>query len=67
MDRALSFLQIPCTQHPSASSNAFMGLPAKMVEIGGQIIEGLWQGIQARWEGVNTNVIITTNGWIDDL
>ncbi|TDX72598.1 hypothetical protein EDE05_12819 [Neorhizobium sp. R1-B] len=36
--------------------NAFLELPARMVEIGGQIIEGLWQGIQARWENVKAGV-----------
>jgi phage-related protein len=31
---------------------AFAALPARMLEIGGQIIDGLWQGIQAKWESV---------------
>ncbi|EPE95709.1 phage tail tape measure protein [Rhizobium grahamii] len=35
---------------------AFVALPGKMIEIGGQIIDGLWQGIQARWEGVKANI-----------
>jgi TP901 family phage tail tape measure protein len=35
---------------------AFAALPAKMVEIGGQIIDGLWQGIQAKWESLKANV-----------
>lgn len=35
---------------------AFMALPAKMMEIGGQIIDGLWQGIQAKWESVKAGV-----------
>jgi phage-related protein len=36
--------------------NAFLALPGKMIEIGGQIIDGLWQGIQARWESVKGNI-----------
>jgi TP901 family phage tail tape measure protein len=35
---------------------AFAALPAKMMEIGGQIIDGLWQGIQAKWESVKAGV-----------
>jgi TP901 family phage tail tape measure protein len=35
---------------------AFAALPAKMMEIGGQIIDGLWQGIQAKWESVKSGI-----------
>lgn len=35
---------------------AFAELPARMVEIGGQIIDGLWQGIQAKWASLKANV-----------
>jgi len=30
----------------------FANLPAQMMEIGGQIIDGLWQGLQSKWEAV---------------
>ncbi|MGW9230563.1 phage tail protein [Pseudorhizobium sp. NPDC055634] len=36
--------------------NAFMALPARMMEIGGQIIDGLWNGIKAKWESVKAGV-----------
>ncbi len=35
---------------------AFQALPAKMMEIGGQIIDGLWNGIKAKWETVKAGV-----------
>jgi TP901 family phage tail tape measure protein len=35
---------------------AFQALPAKMIEIGGQIIDGLWNGIKAKWETVKSGV-----------
>jgi phage-related protein len=35
---------------------AFQALPSKMMEIGGQIIDGLWQGIQAKWENVKSGI-----------
>ena len=35
---------------------AFQALPAKMMEIGGQIIDGLWNGIKAKWESVKSGV-----------
>jgi hypothetical protein len=34
----------------------FAELPARMMEIGGQIIDGLWQGISAKWEEVKANI-----------
>ena len=36
--------------------NAFLELPGRMMEIGGQIIDGLWQGIQSKWESVKAGV-----------
>lgn len=45
---------------------SFAALPAKMIEIGGQIIDGLWQGIQAKWESLKANVTGLGNsivGW----
>lgn len=50
--------QFGATARAAASEllNAFLELPARMVEIGGQIIEGLWQGIQAKWESVKAGV-----------
>jgi phage-related protein len=47
--------------------NAFLALPAKMIEIGGQIIDGLWQGIQARWESVKGNIVGLANGITDSV
>ncbi|MBP1849697.1 hypothetical protein [Rhizobium halophytocola] len=35
---------------------AFADLPGKMLEIGGQIIEGLWNGIKAKWDSVKSGV-----------
>jgi TP901 family phage tail tape measure protein len=35
---------------------AFSNLPSQMIAIGGQIIDGLWQGIQAKWETVKSGV-----------
>lgn len=35
---------------------AFAAIPAKMLEIGTQIIDGLWQGIQAKWESVKAGI-----------
>lgn len=35
---------------------AFAALPAKMMEIGGQIIDGLWNGIKAQWETVRGGI-----------
>ncbi|TKT58356.1 hypothetical protein [Rhizobium sp. LC145] len=36
--------------------NAFLALPGKMLEIGGQIIDGLWNGVKARWEAIRGNI-----------
>jgi hypothetical protein len=47
--------------------NAFLALPAKMIEIGGQIIDGLWQGIQARWESVKGNITGLANSITDSV
>ncbi|RVH99987.1 phage tail tape measure protein, partial [Sinorhizobium meliloti] len=35
---------------------AFMALPARMAEVGGQIIDGLWNAIKARWEVVKAGL-----------
>jgi hypothetical protein len=37
--------------------DAFRALPAKMMELGGHIIDGLWQGIQSKWESVKSSVV----------
>ncbi len=42
--------------------NAFMNLPAQMIEIGGQIIDGLWQGIKAKAEQLKAGVTSIGNG-----
>lgn len=47
--------------------NAFLALPGKMIEIGRQIIDGLWQGIQARWEGLKSNITGLANGIADTV
>lgn len=36
---------------------AFAEIPGKMLAIGGQIIDGLWQGIQAKWETVKAQIM----------
>ncbi|WP_280102469.1 phage tail tape measure protein [Sinorhizobium fredii] len=41
---------------------AFQALPGKMMEIGGQIIDGLIQGIKARWESVKGGVADIATG-----
>ncbi|RVI45939.1 phage tail protein, partial [Sinorhizobium medicae] len=35
---------------------AFMAPPARMAEVGGQIIDGLWNAIKARWEVVKAGL-----------
>lgn len=52
----ISELTARVVQFATDIANAFMALPAKMMEIGGQIIDGLWQGIQAKWESVKAGV-----------
>lgn len=44
---------------------AFVNLPAQMLEIGGQIIDGLWQGIKAKWDEVKANVTGLANSIAD--
>jgi TP901 family phage tail tape measure protein len=44
------------TQFAADFVTVFLALPAKMIEIGEQIIDGLWQGIQAKWEILKSNV-----------
>ncbi len=34
----------------------FTSLPSQMLTIGGQIIDGLWQGLAAKWEGLKAKV-----------
>ncbi len=41
---------------------AFAAIPAQMMAIGGQIIDGLWQGIQAKWESVKASVTGLASG-----
>jgi TP901 family phage tail tape measure protein len=36
--------------------SAFTAIPGQMIEIGGQIIDGLWNGIKAKWETVKAGV-----------
>jgi hypothetical protein len=43
----------------------FAALPAQMMAIGGQIIDGLWQGISAKWEEVKANVAAIPT-WVTD-
>jgi phage-related protein len=45
----------------------FAALPGRMIEIGGQIIDGLWQGLQARWEGVKASVSGFASGIVDSF
>lgn len=35
---------------------AFAAIPAQMMAIGGQIIDGLWQGIMSKWESVKSGI-----------
>lgn len=42
--------------------SAFAALPGQMLEIGGQIIDGLWQGIQAKWETLKAGVSDIASG-----
>ncbi|OMQ44925.1 hypothetical protein [Ensifer sp. 1H6] len=42
--------------------STFRALPAQMIEIGKQIIDGLWQGIQAQWENIKTGVSDIASG-----
>lgn len=47
--------------------NAFMNLPAQMIAIGGQIVDGLWQGIKSKAEQLKANVTAIGTGilnWI---
>ncbi|MCR5859726.1 phage tail length tape measure family protein [Mesorhizobium sp. J428] len=40
------------TQFAVDIASAFAALPGEMLAIGGQIIDGLWQGLQSKWAGV---------------
>lgn len=46
---------------------AFAALPAKMMEIGGQIIDGLWNGIKAKWETVKGGIAGIGTGIADSI
>lgn len=46
---------------------AFVDLHVKMFEIGGQIIDGLWQGIKAKWESVKGGIAEIGNGIADSV
>lgn len=35
---------------------AFLEIPNQMITIGGQIMDGLWQGLSSRWEGLKAKV-----------
>ena len=39
----------------------FATLPAQMLTIGGQIIDGLWQGLASKWEGLKAKVAEIAN------
>ncbi|TCU25283.1 phage tail tape measure protein [Rhizobium laguerreae] len=45
----------------------FRALPGQMLEIGGQIIDGLWQGIQDRWNSVKESVTGIASGIKDSF
>jgi X-X-X-Leu-X-X-Gly heptad repeat protein len=40
----------------------FRALPEQMVQIGGEIIQGLWNGIVAKWEAVKAGLYDITSG-----
>lgn len=44
------------TQFASDFVAVFKLLTTQMIEVGGQIIDGLWQGIQSKWESIKANV-----------
>lgn len=46
---------------------AFAALPAKMLEIGMQIIDGLWQGIQSKWAELKDGVAGIASGIKDSF
>jgi len=45
----------------------FAALPARMMEIGRQIIDGLWLGLQERWQGVKDSVSGFASGIVDSF
>lgn len=47
--------------------NFFKELPTKIVEIGGQIVDGLWEGIQNAWDGFITNVVGLVDSFIQGI
>lgn len=46
---------------------AFQALPGQMMEIGRQIIDGLWQGIKAQWESIKGGVTDIASGIKDSF
>lgn len=46
---------------------AFVDLHVRMFEIGGQIIDGLWEGIKAKWESVKGGIADIGNGISDSI
>lgn len=40
-------------------------LPARMIELGGDIVDGLWQGIKSRWDGMVQNLYDLASGLPD--
>lgn len=47
--------------------NAFLTLPSKMIEVGGQIIDGLVNGIKAKWESVKGTVTGIASGLAESV
>lgn len=45
----------------------FAALPGRMMEIGRQIIDGLWLGLQERWQGVKDSVSGFASGIVDSF
>lgn len=46
---------------------SLQSIPAAMAEIGGQIVDGLWQGIQAKWESVKAGVSGLAGSLVDSV
>jgi hypothetical protein len=44
---------------------AFLAIPGKMLEVGRQIIDGLWQGISERWAALKAKVASIANSVTD--
>lgn len=48
-------------------ATAFAELPARMIEIGGQIIDGLWQGIKVKATEVKDGIANIAGGMVDSI